>query len=325
MAKATCLTMLAVSCSVYDTSLLESGASPIGSGGAGATSGQSGSAGKASAGANNGGSAGTLSEDAGSSGMSEMAGEVESGGTAGMTGAAGGSGAAGTLGTSGASGSAGGGVAGSGGSGGAIGGGGGKGGSGGAGGATPVPATGCAKLSVPLDDANDRAHFVVTFPATVDMTVGSISMRVYVQAGVGGTIFNYVQDSAPNYHFFGVTTATRPGLPSLAGWTTITWDVGGQPDTATPVTNIVKTGIKRLGIEINAAPATVWSNPTIVYVDSITVSTPTVTQSFTFGSAATLTTTPTTSDPATPILWINSSSSDTKATGVALSWQATCP
>jgi len=315
-ARATCLTLIAVSCSVYDASLLESGSSPIGNGGSAAVSGQAGSAGKASAGGNNGGSAGKSSEDAGSSGMSEMAGEVESGGTAGTAGGGTAGAAAGTGGTGGGM------VAGSGNTGGTVGGSGGTAGSGGTGGA--APAIGCAKLSVPLDDANDRAHFVITFPANVDMTTGTISMRVYVQAGVGGTLFNYVQDAAPNYHFFGVASAARPELPSLVGWSNLTWDVGAQPDMA-PVSNIVKNSIKRIGIEINAAPATVWSNPTIVYIDSITVTTPTVTQSFTFDTAATLTPTPTTADPSTPILWLNSASSDTKAANVTLAWQPTCP
>ena len=319
---ATCVTLLAVSCSVYDASLLESGSSPIASGGSSATSGHAGTAGTANAGANNGGSSGSASDDAGSSGMSEMAGEVESGGTAG--GGTAGGGTAGTVGTAGMGGTGGSAVAGGGNSGGTFGGtGGSTAGNGGSGGAPP--ATGCAKLSVPLDDANDRAHFVITFPGTVDMTTGTVSMRVFVQAGVGGTIFNYVQDAAPNYHFFVVTTAARRELPSVMGWTNLTWDVGAQPDTATPVTNIVKASIKRVGIEINSAPATTWSNPTVVYIDSITVTTPTQTQSFTFDTAAALTTTGTTSDPSTPILWLNTSSSDTKAANVTLAWQATCP
>jgi len=144
-------------------------------------------------------------------------------------------------------------------------------------------------------------------------------MRVYVQAGAGGTIFNFVQDS--QYHYFGVTTAARPALKALSGWQTLTFNVGAQ---AVGSTGIVKTDIRRVGIEINAAPDTTgWSSPTIVYVDSITVTTSA--ESFTFDAASSVSTTPTGTDVAGQVMWQHNGSSDTTSTGVALSWQATCP
>ncbi|HEV8548274.1 MAG TPA: hypothetical protein VGQ57_04580, partial [Polyangiaceae bacterium] len=78
--------------------------------------------------------------------------------------------------------------------------------------------------------------------------------------------------------------------------------------------------------EINAAPATSgWTNPTVVYVDSITVNTATP-LSFPFDSTSTVNTaTNVTSDPTNTNLWMNSGSTDTTATGTAASWQATCP
>jgi hypothetical protein len=143
-------------------------------------------------------------------------------------------------------------------------------------------------------------------------------MRLYVQAGLGGTIFSYVQDS--QYHFLGVATAARPALASLSGWTTLTFDVGGA-DVGT--SSIVKTDIRRIGIEINAAPSSSRSNPTIVYVDSITVPTPAL--SYTFDASASVNPTPTNLYVANQAMWLNNGSTDTKASNVVLSWQPTCP
>jgi hypothetical protein len=266
------------------------------------------------------------------------AGAMENGGDSSEGGTSGGGGTAGT--TTGGT-STGGTIAGTGGtiitagSGGTLGGGGSGGSVAGAGGSPP--AIGCAKLSVPIDDAMDRAHFVISFGTAIDMsnkTTSAISMRVYVQAGLAGTIFNYVQDS--QYRFFGVTTANRPPLNGTPGWQTLTFNVGEQPDGGTagtggssPATNIAKTDVRRVGIEINAAPGTAgWSNPTVVYLDSITVTTiPTAAaQNFTFDTTATVNAgTNVTTDQGNNQLWLNAGTNDTKATGVTLTWQATCP
>jgi len=279
-----------------------------------------------------GGSSGSI---AGDGGMMDTAGAMDTGGegaeggtaaTAGTAASAGsgavtaGGGAGGKGGSAGAMGGSGGTIAGSGGtlagSGGTLAGTGGSAGSGGS-----PPANGCAKLVVPIDDNGDRAHFVISLTSPVDMTAAVVSMRVYVQAGVGGTIFSYVQDGSPNYHFFGVTTAKRPELATLSGWTTLTFDVGGQDPGST---GIAKTAIKRVGIEINALPSTSWSNPTIVYVDSISVTTPTL--SFPLDTMPTVSTSASSGlDVSGQVLWLNSASSDTTAAGVTLTWQATCP
>src|SRR5206468_432422 len=154
----------------------------------------------------------------------------------------------------------------------------------------------------------DKAHFVITLTSLADFSSATVSMRVYVQSGSGGTVFNYVQDSGN--HFFGVPVANRPVLGSFSGWTTMAWNVGAQPDS--DATGIVKTSIKRIGIEVNAAPSSLWADPTVVYVDSITVKTPTL--SFTFDAASSITAS-TTADPAGQLLWLASNTLDTTATG----------
>jgi hypothetical protein len=262
--------------------------------------------------------------------MMDTAGMMDAGGEGpeGGSGTTGGGGMVSTAGTGGGSGGGGGnsaGGAGSGGSGGSggTGGSGGGAGTGGTGGTGGAPVTGCAKLSVPLDATGDRAHFVISLASAIDlnsMTTGIVSMRLYVQAGAAGTIFNYVQDSA--FHYFGVTTADRPALKSITGWQTLSFNVGTQPVGSTQIN---KSDIRRIGIEINAAPdTTAWSNPTIVYIDSVTVMTPAL--SFPLDMAATVNTaTNLTSDVAGQVMWLNAGSSDTTAAGVMLTWQMACP
>jgi hypothetical protein len=232
-----------------------------------------------------------------------MAGASETGGSEMNGGSAGSANGGGTAGGTGGT------IAGSGGAGGAVGG-----AVGGAGGATP-PASGCAKLSVPLDDAGDKAHFVISLASATDLSGATISMRFYVQAGQGGTLFNYVQDSGA-YRFLGVPAANRQALSSASGWSTVSWKVGAEPDSAG--TGIVKTSIKNIGIEINAQPSTAWSNPTVVFVDSVTVQSPAL--SFVFDASSSVSTSSTSG-----AIWLNSNSSDTTASGSAVIWQATCP
>lgn len=321
------LTLLAsIGCTVYDPSLLGAGTQSPGSG---ETAGQSGAAGVVGDGGSAGDAlinGGSPNIDAGSS--AGAGGSLETSGSGGTTAGTGGSahlggaaGAAGVGGTTGMGGSVNaGGTAGAGGiagSGGTSGGGGASGSGGNGGGAT---ANGCAVLSVPLDSATDKAHFVISLASPTDLSHATISMHLYVRAGAGGSIFNYVQDSG-TYHFFAVVPAQRSTLSSFSGWSTVTWDVGAQPDSA--ATGIVKTSIKNIGIELGAQPSSSWTSPTIVYIDSITVTTPTL--SFTFDASSSVYPTPTTTAATGQALWVNSGTVDTTAVGVSLGWQATCP
>jgi hypothetical protein len=321
--------LASVGCDVYDPSLLRGGVSDLGRGGDTSQSGTGGTADEANAGTEDGGVAGGTGVSGGSSGanlggLTGAGGAVDRGGTGG-TSASGGADTGGTMGTGGSSSAGIGGSAGSGGGagiGGTAGIGGGAGGppNGGGGGGAGASASGCATLTVPLNGAADKAHFVISLTAPADLSHATISMHLYVRAGSGGSIFNFVQDSG-TYHFFGVTPAQRAALSSFSGWSTITWDVGAQADTG--ATGIVKTSIKNIGIEIGAQPSSSWTDPTIVYVDSVSVTTPTL--SFTFDGSSSVDTTPTTTAATGQALWVNSGAMDTTAVGVTLGWQATCP
>jgi len=348
-------TVLAASCAVYDPSLLVGGAGP-GSGASGGSgdSGESGAAGRStggSSGSSSGGSAGGArggeagrggggatsagrggtGGGAGMGAMSDAGEEGNAAGEAGMGSSTGGtmggsSGGGGTSGTSGGGGagnagnggtSAKGGTEGQGGSGGAA-----TGGMGGAG-AGGGTATGCGKLTVPLNESTDQARFAIALSSSTDlsMTGATLSVSFYVQSGGGGSIAPFVQDT-PDFHFLRGATANT-ALSGTGTWRTINWNVAAEPLGSSTTT---KSAIIRVGVEIAAAPATGgWGDPTVVFLDSISVSTGSL--SFPFDSSGTVYPTPTSSGPASQ-LWLNNHDEDTlpeTLTGTTVAWASTCP
>lgn len=352
--------LVAASCNVYDSSLLVgggttgsggtsarggsggstggdggSGGSKGGSGGSGGTGGDGGtgavtqggsdggsgkggtSAGRGGTGA--GGASGTGNEagvgaDAGEAGMlgdggTGMGGTAGTGGgMAGTSGAGGTSGTGGNGGMSGAGGTAGMGGA-SAGSGGA-----GMGGMAGTGGGT---ATGCAKITMPIAAATDQAHFVITLTNAANFSAATITIHYFVLSGTGGIIFPYIQDTS--FAFLGQSTGTKAALQSNS-WGTITWNAGADTGAT-----IDKTKVNRIGIEVNINGAATYSNPTTLFIDSITVATPSL--SFPFDTSSSVDGSSNGVDVTSPAqsLWINTSSSDTTAKSVATAWVASCP
>jgi len=276
------------------------------------------SAGEAGMGSSTGGTMGGSSGSGGTGGTSGGggSGNAGNGGSSGDGGTAGqgGSGGAGTGGTGGAgTGGAGTGGAGTGGAG--------TGGAGGGG--TGGTATGCGTLTVPLNESTDQARFAITLSSSTDMSMtgATVSVSFYVQSGGGGSITPFVQDT-PNYYFLRGATATAP-LSETGTWRTINWDVAAEP-LGSSTTN--KSAIIRVGVEITAAPATSgWSDPTVVFLDSVSVSTGSL--SFPFDSSTTVYPTPTNNGPAGQ-LWLNSYDEDTlpeTLTGTTVAWASTCP
>jgi len=320
-------------CSVYDSSLLGSGGGGGGGGDGGVVSGggaaadsggPSAMAGAVATGGTGGSGVAGLENTAGMSGDAGAAGMLGEGGatspskggagagtagTSGRSGAAGTGGSAGNAGLGGSSGRSGAGGGGTSGAGGSAAGAGGSGGS-------VLTANGCAFLSVPLTAAGNQARFDISLTSSTNFSAATISMRVYVKAGVGGVISNYVQDTAFNV----LHNSTVTPLKTVSGWQTLTWNIGAQGPGSS---GIALTGVSRIGIEINASPDTSWSNPTLVYVDSITVSSPAL--SFSFDTSGTVTSTSSFLDVAGQVLWLNSNKVDTSATGVTLGWLASCP
>jgi hypothetical protein len=178
-------------------------------------------------------------------------------------------------------------------------------------GGTGEVCTGCARLSVPLATSNDRAHFVIGLPSPTDFSAAMIAIRVARYAGTGGHFKVYIQEGSPAY-LQQVSTET-PIANIGTAMQTINWDV------STAGTGADKTIISRVGIEIIGTGSTSWTNPTVIYVDSVTITGTNLTMaSFPFDTSSTVTTTPTSNGP-NNVMWLNNYSADTNV-AAALSW-----
>jgi hypothetical protein len=129
--------------------------------------------------------------------------------------------------------------------------------------------TGCARLSVPLAAPLDKANYVIALPTVMDFRNAVITYRVFKRAGSGGEIRGYIQHGGtPD---FGQLFQSQPlRLSACDGWEEIVWriaDEGGNYD---------KTIVGRVGIHVIGVGSTEWTNPTVVYLDSIRVTGPSV-------------------------------------------------
>ena len=298
---------------------------PVGKAGAGGKAGRGGTAGKAGSGGGSGtgGSGGTSGKGGtggggtggsvgtgggvgqgggGAGGVAGGDGSVGAAGTAGQDGGAGSSGADGSVGSGGTAGQ----DAGSAGADGSVGSAGTAGSD--AGGSDAADAatescTGCARLSVPLAGANDRAHFIILNSPLLNLsaTTATITFRVFVRAGTRGSFQGYVQHGANPDGGSGGFAQFFQGwqeLSNISGFQNIVWNIGSA------VTSFDKTVIERIGIEITGSDTKdsgAWTNPTIVYVDSILVSNG---PSFTFDTSGTISSS-TTNAPA-GVMFLNS-------------------
>ncbi|WP_438027793.1 hypothetical protein [Sorangium sp. So ce233] len=169
-----------------------------------------------------------------------------------------------------------GGEGGGGGEGGAAEGGGGAGGvaegGGGAGGTPDIgpgpeeSCSGCARLAVPLTAASTGTLFQFDYPDLVDLTGATVTFRIKAQAATGGGVQTFVQNGGAQ-SWVGVPWAWT-NLSDLSEWTELTIDVDAA---AAADATFNKAAVQRIGLKVDAGTAGPWANPTVVYVDSITV------------------------------------------------------
>jgi hypothetical protein len=151
-------------------------------------------------------------------------------------------------------------------------------------------------LSVPLASVTDQAHFLMTLPANTDFTRAIVTFRVLCKAGTGGQLRGYLQHGAPDYAFLvlGITE-----LADVRGWSTVSYELSS-------VRGFDKTLVRRVGLEVTGAGSSSWLNPTIVYLDSISIAnTELDPSSFSFDDATTISTAPSSSGPPDQRLWLN--------------------
>ncbi|WP_437543399.1 hypothetical protein WME97_32940 [Sorangium sp. So ce367] len=142
----------------------------------------------------------------------------------------------------------------------------------GAGGDVAGPAEhcpGCARLSVPLTRAGQWTQFIIVWDQTVDVTGATVTFRVKTQAGSNGGVQAFVQNG-PELVYAPIGYAWNP-LADLGEWKDIVIDV----DTLAPGNpTFNRTTAKMLGLMIAAGDTGPWANPTVIHVDSITVTRP---------------------------------------------------
>ena len=93
----------------------------------------------------------------------------------------------------------------------------------------------------------------------------------------------------------------------------VVWDIAdtaGSADT---------TAIRRIGIEISGTGGSPFTNPTVLYVDRVDVSSPSGYASWDFDMSSSVHTTPTANGPL-ECVWLNNHSDDTNVSGASISW-----
>jgi hypothetical protein len=162
--------------------------------------------------------------------------------------------------------------------------------------------SGCARLSVPLTSAAIRAHFVITLDGGPDFTAATVHYRVYLHAGTTGLFTGYLQDASGfTYQVLGSTE-----LSSLSGWQDLAWVVPSSG------ADFDATDIRLLGIEIAGESGAI--NPTVLYVDSVTV--PTIGLALNFDDASSVIEGPQSGYATELKMWLNADSD----AGCGLSW-----
>jgi hypothetical protein len=172
--------------------------------------------------------------------------------------------------------------------------------------------SGCARLYVPLASSTDRARFVLSIAPGTDLTDATITLRIARPKGTSGKFRAYIQEGGPDYH---VRFGPSINLAALStSMSSITFKIDDS------ITSVDVTAIARMGVEISGEGGSSFTNPTLIYVDRISVVGEWVAdQDFTFDTAASVSTTPTNSGPLGK-MWLNNYKADTNMSGAAIEW-----
>ncbi|MGK4008970.1 hypothetical protein WMF31_40575 [Sorangium sp. So ce1036] len=128
---------------------------------------------------------------------------------------------------------------------------------------------GCARLSVPLTSAAQATQFFIEFDEPVDLTGATVTFRVKAHTGTSGGVQPFVQNGADLF-WANIGYSWNP-VADLGAWADLTLDVDALAP-ASPSFN--RTVVKLIGLQVAAGATGPWTNPTVIYVDSITVTRP---------------------------------------------------
>lgn len=125
---------------------------------------------------------------------------------------------------------------------------------------------GCARLSVPLTMAAEQTDFEIYLNGPTDLSAATITVHLMASAGEGGGVQVAVKDGEA-LDYASVYTAWTNVSDLLTGLQDISVDVATLTGD-----NFDATQVEILALQINAGDTGPWANPTVVLVDSITVS-----------------------------------------------------
>jgi hypothetical protein len=107
--------------------------------------------------------------------------------------------------------------------------------------------------------------------------------------------------------------ATATPIASVRGWHDLVYDVGAEE-----TTTFSKNNVGRVGIQISGANGTSFTNPTIVSIDSITI-TGAAAGPFSFNSSGTVQTSASSTGPAN-VIFFNNGDAPNPTSGSSVSW-----
>ncbi|WP_437624858.1 hypothetical protein [Sorangium sp. So ce1151] len=129
--------------------------------------------------------------------------------------------------------------------------------------------SGCARLSVPLTGRGQATQFFIGFDQAIDLTGATVTFRVKAHAGASGGLQPYVQNG--DELFYAYIGYTWNPVADLGEWTELTIDVDAA---AAASAGFNRTLVEMIGLQVTAGDTGPWTNPTVIYVDSITVTRP---------------------------------------------------
>jgi hypothetical protein len=150
---------------------------------------------------------------------------------------------------------------------------------------------------------------VIVLPSLADFRDAVITYRVFKHAGSGGRLRPYVQHGgSPDYYQL-FKSAPEP-LNATGEWEDIVWNVSAEAG------SFDLSVVASIGLQVSGAGSSQWTNPTEIYLDSITVSSSSA-GPWTFDSEESIVST-TTTDASPNLIWCNGN--DSPVAGSSIDW-----
>jgi hypothetical protein len=139
-----------------------------------------------------------------------------------------------------------------------------------------VAPQGVAVLSVPLSAAGQAQRYGNIFPGFPDLSNRTVTLRIYAPGATGGNLLAYFTDD-PDFTAGGGGTVPLADL--ALGWTDLVFSVGSLSGAYDP------THIRQINLVVTSEnTAGPWTNPTVIYVDSVRSSNLIITDTFNAGT-----------------------------------------